>query len=749
MTVASTASGSALASVEDLAGYQGDGFDSGKHVQRLLEGGELAACVSRLSFQLASVQKCMQDHVSTHYGVLIDGLRSVQQLHAEYVECQYGVLQLTAKFHEVDAKVREPYAAIKNKIQTLANVSLTCSYLRYIKEGMLALRKLKLAMDDTDKSQAAKCIVALRLQRTKMLAAKPDLLRVIIVQKMWTEFDEMTTVLLRSLNDSLSAAVKSRSSGEGQTILTALLLVQREEEIINGFLKTHEVDIQDRVARVFDLTALAKDAVDKDPSLKSAEGSISLASLAKVFWNQMIDLFDITFEHLINAYSFDGLFTASTRVLSAKLWKSINVSFQKEIQKSCTATPAIVQIMQGSGYHRLLRLIGDNQNKLMVQVDDSNHEEIRHSIKEFTSCFSHFETAYLSRSLARMFDPINSAFGTSSKGVVPTVAECSNIVKLILAEIDMVKFDGNLNQLVLKNVGKAMNLLVVRCESMLDNDPASFNILISPFPTGLVRNLQICNIMSSFLQTLNLDSYAELENSYENAEKLFDLFFAKLSRLACRNFEAILFRMQLDSNVNTTDTLTSCLNDLEKILTCVRRDLLQYMQCFFEFNSWLIALLKRIVVVFSTCVALLKPTPQLAAIKNQCERLQTLINGTATAFQINLNTLADSNNLLKAIVKISETSLEHIASHQFKDPKNLMIAVHILFSRGPVDLKPPHKYLAMPLDKYVSWIDQHSLEEWKVLMEKALNAYVKDVDSRGSKTYAQEYVTILKLLKRL
>jgi len=52
------------------------------------------------------------------------------------------------------------------------------------------------------------------------------------------------------------------------------------------------------------------------------------------------------------------------------------------------------------------------------------------SEKALRETLSNFETAYLSKSLSRLFDPINLAFSTASFSP-PSVEEVDNIVKTI------------------------------------------------------------------------------------------------------------------------------------------------------------------------------------------------------------------------------------------------------------------------------------------------------------------------------
>ena len=83
---------------------------------------------------------------------------------------------------------------------------------------------------------------------------------------------------------------------------------------------------------------------------------------------------------------------------------------------------------------------------------------------------SNFESAYLSRSLARILDPINVAFPDRITGPIrmsPKKEDMDRIIRVIATELELSRFDPHLVKMVTKNVQKAINMLLIKMEHLV------------------------------------------------------------------------------------------------------------------------------------------------------------------------------------------------------------------------------------------------------------------------------------------
>ena len=88
------------------------------------------------------------------------------------------------------------------------------------------------------------------------------------------------------------------------------------------------------------------------------------------------------------------------------------------------------------------------------------------------------EAAFLSRSLSRLFDPVNLMFSTPS--CPPTKQECDSLIKTIASEVNVSCVDPNLSESVARNVLKCVQLLCTKCEQMMPADDEATQVIGPP-----------------------------------------------------------------------------------------------------------------------------------------------------------------------------------------------------------------------------------------------------------------------------
>ncbi|WAR25753.1 COG5-like protein, partial [Mya arenaria] len=152
------------------------------------------------------------------------------------------------------------------------------------------------------------------------------------------------------------------------------------------------------------------------------------------------------------------------------------------IQCLCSASSFLKQAFEGE-YPKLLRLYNDlwkrlQQFSLSVETD---------SLSLAT------DTAYISKSLSRLFDPINLAFSTASFSP-PSIEEVDNIVKTISSELNVASVDKKLCVTVAKNVSKTVKMYCVKSEQLLCTDGEASQVIGSP-TQGQTRNAAVVNTL--------------------------------------------------------------------------------------------------------------------------------------------------------------------------------------------------------------------------------------------------------------
>nr|KAG5691678.1 hypothetical protein BaRGS_014133 [Batillaria attramentaria] len=171
-----------------------------------------------------------------------------------------------------------------------------------------------------------------------------------------------------------------------------------------------------------------------------------------------------------------------------EFWENITRMLTREFKDASESSSFLKQAFEGE-YPKLLRLYSDLWRRLqqfsltvsvtpsagaseIVPLEEGGKEEdifvpsekaqyTYDSEKALRDSLGDFENAYLSRSLSRLFDPINLVF-TSSTCDPPTTEEVENIVKTISSELHVSSVDTKLSITIAKNVSKTIQLFCVK-----------------------------------------------------------------------------------------------------------------------------------------------------------------------------------------------------------------------------------------------------------------------------------------------
>lgn len=158
-----------------------------------------------------------------------------------------------------------------------------------------------------------------------------------------------------------------------------------------------------------------------------------------------------------------------------RLWDEMVTLVRGSLAAASEDSNFLKQALEGE-YPKLLRLFNDLWSRLHQVGTDLSQEGLPGLENPFSEpemdaqlrqTLAPFERAYLSRSLSRLFDPVNLLF---TAGDVPTEAELLQVFKGVSSELNVSLVDPQLSLTVAKNVAKTVRLMVVKCEQALCTD---------------------------------------------------------------------------------------------------------------------------------------------------------------------------------------------------------------------------------------------------------------------------------------
>ncbi|KAA3679388.1 conserved oligomeric Golgi complex subunit 5, partial [Paragonimus westermani] len=192
----------------------------------------------------------------------------------------------------------------------------------------------------------------------------------------------------------------------------------------------------------------------------------------------------------------------------------------QKLMDTAERSPQVKEALEGE-YPKLLKLVLDLDRRIrFVQphysgTDSSLEDKRNRTDAEPPSCLirsiSPFETAYLSRSLSRLFDQVSMAFSTSTSSVGLDSSEVDGIVQNAASELAYATVQYDLLCKVSRNVSKTVALFATNVENMISVGPEA-NDVMDAQTVGQQNNIRLVNLLCAFGTQLSLTCSRRLRN---------------------------------------------------------------------------------------------------------------------------------------------------------------------------------------------------------------------------------------------
>ncbi|CAH8457865.1 unnamed protein product [Schistosoma turkestanicum] len=199
--------------------------------------------------------------------------------------------------------------------------------------------------------------------------------------------------------------------------------------------------------------------------------------------------------------------------------------FANKLSVVSNQSPIIKELLEGE-YPKLLKLILDLERRVTSTFSNelSNHSNydqytlspIHHQTisEQLPSCLIRalhpFETAYLSRSVSRLFDRVTLAFSTSTTAG-PDTNELNEIIQTAVNELAYVTVHHDLLFKVTRNLDKLLALFATKTEALISTGASAVQLIDSQTP-GQQNNIHLINLLCQFGTNLQLTVNKRLNN---------------------------------------------------------------------------------------------------------------------------------------------------------------------------------------------------------------------------------------------
>ncbi|XP_065739810.1 conserved oligomeric Golgi complex subunit 5 isoform X6 [Phocoena phocoena] len=374
-----------------------------------------------------------------------------------------------------------------------------------------------------------------------------------------------------------------------------------------------------------------------------------------------------------------------------------------------------------------------------------------------------YEAAYLSKSLSRLFDPINLVFPPGGRNP-PSADELEGIIKTIASELNVAAVDADLTLAVSKNVAKTIKLYGVKSEQLLSTQGDASQV-IGPLTEGQRRNVAVVNSLYKLHQSVT--KVVSSQSSFPPAAEQTIISALKVVHVLMGNavqplltsvgdaIEAIIITMHqedfsgsLPSSGKPDVPCSLYMKELQGFIARVMSDYFKHFECLdFVFDNTE-AIAQRAIELFIRNASLIRPLGEGGKMRLAADFAQMEL--AVGPFCRRVSDLGKSYRMLRSFRPLLFQTSEHVASSPaLGDIIPFSIIIQFLFTRAPPELRSPFQRAEWSHARFSQWLDDHPSEKDRLLLVRgALEAYVQSVKSREGKEFAPVYPIMVQLLQK-
>ncbi|NXI47187.1 COG5 protein, partial [Galbula dea] len=473
-----------------------------------------------------------------------------------------------------------------------------------------------------------------------------------------------------------------------------------------------------------------------------------------------------------------------------KFWTAVTQTLSSQFQSATDSSMFLKQAFEGE-YPKLLRLYNDLWKRLqqysqniqrnfntsgtadlfaeLQQMEEDTQDIFMQKNQDYDpekalkDSLQQYEAAYLSKSLSRLFDPINLVFPPGGRNP-PSSDELDSIIKTIASELNVAAVDPDLSLAVAKNVAKTIQLYGVKSEQLLSTQGDASQV-IGPLTEGQRRNVAVVNSLYKLHQSVlkvitNQSSFpAAAEQTVTTALKaVHDLMGSAVQPLLNSvgdSIEAIILTMHQEdfsgslSGLGKPDVPCSLyMKELQGFIVRVMSDYFRHFECFdFVFDNTE-AMAQRAIELFIRNASLIRPLGEGGKMRLAVDFAQMELALAPLCRRV--SDLGKSCRQLRSFRALLFQTSEHIASSPaLGKVLPFSIILQFLFTRAPPELKSPFQRAEWSIARYSQWLDDHPSEKDRLaLIRGALEAYVQSVRTREGKEFAPVYPIMVQVLQK-
>ncbi|XP_039251154.2 conserved oligomeric Golgi complex subunit 5-like [Styela clava] len=794
-----------------------DNFDVQSYTTEVIQSAAISQRLAQLVDGISILDKELQSQIATRHEDLLAQATGIESLEGVLNMMQTRILSLQSAVDRIRGKVVEPYNKIRTRTLQLGRLQAACDLLRRIIRILYLSKRLQAQLQGGIREITK---AAQSLNELDYLSQGVDLTGVDIIsgdllfaKRARNEIESQTSRLLEQ-------GVLAQNPSQ---IATALQAFYNLGDLYNPLRKTTDdliSSLQSQIRRALD-PKIISNAVNNistktsGSNLSHSKGPGKAAGMPTpgdtpafrtLLWNNMEEVMEnvhlastqiinlqkvlskkrdpVTHHRFIDELSKEGKSTQFARLF----WQNMSRCIDEELKHAVKSSSFIQQAFEGE-YPKLMRLYNNLWCKVLpfcealegkveafkdatsfapqdieIPSDTSSKPKETNFNPELAlkQSLRSFETAYLQRSLSRLFDPVNLVFPPGAKNP-PSDEEVDAIIKTISSEISVSSVDAGLSITVARNVAKTVKFFAVKSEQLLSTQGEASQV-IGPPNLNQRCNANVINSLYRLQKSLS-KVFAEHPDYSPEAIEIVQESLVVLTILMSNGIRPLLSSMadSVEAIILTIhnedfsrgnpepgeNVLCSLyMKELQDFISRVVKDHLALFKCKDFVIESLIPLGQRALTLFVRHATLVRPLGEGGKVILAADFAQMEL--AVTPLCRRMSELGAPYRILRAfrpLLFVTDAGISESPSVGEVIPYSTVI--HYLFSRAPDEFRSSHKVMDWSLSRYSKWMDEHKTEKERLnMLRGTIEHYVNSVKSRQGTEFAAIYPIMLGLLQK-
>ncbi|XP_023278745.1 conserved oligomeric Golgi complex subunit 5 [Seriola lalandi dorsalis] len=780
-------------------------FDVKTYTAQAIHHAVIAEQLAKLAQGISQLDKELHSQVVARHEDLLSQATGIESLEGVLQMMQTRISALQAAVDRIRTKIVDPYNKIVARITQLARLQVACDLLRRIIRILYLSKRLQGQLQGGSREITK---AAQSLNELDYLSQGVDLSGIEVIENDLLLISRARLEVENQAKRLLEQGMEIQNPTQVGTALQVFYNLGSLRETIGSVVGGYRTSIQDNITSALDIKGLTQPANPRGaPGRAVLPTPGNTAAFRAALWTNLEKLMDqicaacrqvqhlqkvlmkkrdpVTHVCFIDEISKDGqpdiLYT---------FWTDVTNTLSEEFHRATEASSFLKQAFEGE-YPKLLRLYNELWRRLqqysaslqgaltssagidasldITATETDSQDLFTHGKQDYSpekalkDSLQPYEAAYLSKSLSRLFDPINLVFPIGGRNP-PSSDELDSIIKTISSELNVASVDPDLSLAVAKNAAKTVQLFCVKSEQLLSTQGDASQV-IGPLTEGQRRNVAVINSLYRLQQAVTkiisgLGSCPPaaadaLSSSLEGVQALMSSAVQPLLQSVSDSIEAIIITLHQEdfsgplSSPDKPDVPCSLyMKELQGFISRVMSDYFRHIQCVDFIYESTESIAQRAIELFIRHASLLRPLGEGGKMRLAADFAQMEMAVGPLCRRV--SDLGRPYRMLRSFRPLLFQTSELIAnSPAVGDLIPYSTLLHFLFTRAPSELKSPHQRAEWSIARYSQWLDDHPSERDRLtLIRGALEAYVQSVRARQGKEFASIYPIMLQLLQR-